>query len=188
MRPDGGFRCICSDPPWNFTVRSDKGVGRGAVKHYATMTLDDIKNLDVAAVAADDSWLFLWTTGTHMPQAFEVMAAWGFEYSGMGFVWVKLNPTAPTEIFHEKSFHVGMGYTTRKNAEFCLIGRRGKPKRLRMDIRELVIARRQEHSRKPSQVRERIEQFCDGPRLEMFSRESFDGWTSWGLEKGKFDE
>lgn len=188
MKPPGGFGAVMADVPWTFKVRSDKGVGRGAVKHYETMTLEDIKALDVADVCAPDAWLFFWTTGTHMQDAFEVITAWGFTYSAMGFVWIKLTPSAPEHIYSEQSFHVGMGYTTRKNAEFCLLGRRGSPKRLSNKVRELVIAPRREHSRKPDEVPARIEQFCAGPYLDMFSRESRPGWVSWGLETGKFDE
>jgi N6-adenosine-specific RNA methylase IME4 len=64
-----------------------------------------------------------------------------------------------------------MGYTRRKNAELCLLARRGSPKRLRKDIHELIIAPRREHSRQPVEARTRIEQYADGPQLEMFARE-----------------
>src|SRR5262249_15320404 len=41
--------------------------------------------------------------------------------------------------------------------EFCWLGRRGKPKRLSLGVRELIIAPRREHSRKPHQVYARVE-------------------------------
>lgn len=143
------------------------------------MTLDDIKALPVERAAAPDCWLFLWATTPHLPQAFEVMQAWGFAYSTVGFVWVKKTK-------HGK-LHVGMGYTTRQNAELVLIGRRGKPQRLSRSVRQIVVARRREHSRKPDQVHARIEDFCAGPRLEMFAREKRPGWRAWGNETDKFE-
>lgn len=84
-------------------------------------------------------------------------------------------------------FHVGMGYTSRKNSELLLLGRRGNPKRLSKAVRELMIAARREHSRKPDETFTRIEAYCDGPRLEMFARESRPGWIGWGFEAKKFD-
>jgi hypothetical protein len=68
----------------------------------------------------------------------------------------------------------------------CLLARRGLPKRLRKDTHELIIAPSREHSRKPIEARTRIEQYADGPRLEMFAREAASGWTAWGNQINKF--
>ena len=186
---EGGFKAIVADPPWAFKVRSDKGLGRAAP--YELMDLDAIKALPVAATAARDCHLFLWTTGPHLPQALEVIKAWGFKYSGMGFTWIKLKRSHPTdwrgECFGVNDLHVGMGYTTRKNAEFCLLGRRGSPRRLRADVREVIVSRVREHSRKPDEFYDRVTAYADGPRLELFSRESRPGYTVWGNQSTLFD-
>jgi hypothetical protein len=115
------------------------------------------------------------------------MDAWGFRYSSVAFTWVKTNPKAPVLFLDHRSFHIGLGHTTRKNAEFCLLGRRGSPKRLSKAVRELIIAPRREHSRKPEEAYARIEQFCAGPRLELFGRQTRLGWEVWGNEATKFD-
>jgi N6-adenosine-specific RNA methylase IME4 len=177
--PRGKFACILADPAWTFRTYSAKGEGRSASQHYDVMSLVDIKAMPVQRAAADDCWLFLWATTPHLSQAFEVMQAWGFKYSTVGFVWVKKTK-------HGK-LHVGMGYTTRQNAELVLIGRRGKPKRLSRSVRQIVVAKRREHSRKPDQVHARIEEFCAGPRLELFARERRKGWRAWGNETNKFE-
>lgn len=177
--PRGKFACILADPPWTFRTYSAKGEGRSASQHYDVMSLDDIKAMPVERVAADDCYLFLWATTPHLPQAFDVMAAWGFTYSTVGFVWVKKAANG--------QLHVGMGYHTRQNAELVLIGRRGSPRRLSRSVRQIVVARRREHSRKPVQVHARIEDLCPGPRLELFARERRKGWRSWGNEVGKFE-
>jgi N6-adenosine-specific RNA methylase IME4 len=69
---------------------------------------------------------------------------------------------------------------TRVNPEQCLLGTRGSPRWVGKDVRKLVIDRRREHSRKPDQVRERIERLVSGPYLELFARETKRGWDCWG--------
>lgn len=177
----GGYKVIYADPAWTFS-----GGKKGRPQHYKRMTLAEIKAMPVADVAADDCWLFMWTTGPHLEQSFAVIKAWGFKYSGMGFVWIKLNRRAMSLFFTVKDIFMGGGYTTRKNAEFCLLARRGKPKRISKAVHEVVISPRREHSRKPDEFYDRIEAFCVGPRLELFSRTTRAGWDSWGDEAGKF--
>lgn len=187
---EGGWKCVLADPPWLHAMRSPKGItSRHASAHYPVMALADIKALPVRDILARDCHLFLWTTWPHLEQALEVMRAWGFRYSSDFIIWVKLNPSKTDVIwFDEKDFHVGTGYTSRKNTEIMLLGRRGSPQRLSRATRELLIAPRRQHSRKPASAYPRIEGYCPGPRLEMFARESRPGWTSWGLEATKFDE
>lgn len=87
----------------------------------------------------------------------------------------------------ESDFHVGLGLTTRKNAEFVLLGRRGNAKRLAKDVRELILSPRREHSRKPDEMYSRVERYCAGPYLELFARQPRPGWDSWGNETTKFE-
>src|SRR5690606_27837582 len=132
-------------------------------------------------------------TGPCLPQAFEVMSAWGFRYSSVAFTWVKLRRAhderqlrcVPTV---DSDFHVGLGLTTRKNTEFVLLGRRGNARRIARDVRELIVAPVREHSRKPDEMFARVERYCEGPYLELFARERRPGWTAWGDEVGKFEE
>jgi hypothetical protein len=51
----------------------------------------------------------------------------------------------------------------------------------------LVVERRREHSRKPDCVRERIERLVAGPYLELFARETKEGWDCWGDQVALFD-
>ena len=80
-----------------------------------------------------------------------------------------------------------MGFTTRKNAEDCLLFRTGMPQRLARDVREVIVSPVREHSRKPDEAIARIERFCPGPRVELFAREARDGWDAWGDEVGMFN-
>ena len=55
------YNVIYADPPWEYKTYSSKGKGRSAERHYPTMTLEQIKALPVADIAADDCTLFMWT-------------------------------------------------------------------------------------------------------------------------------
>ena len=70
-----------------------------------------------------------------------------------------------------------------KGTELCLLGRRGKVKPVRHNVRQLVEAIRYEHSHKPDEVRDRIVELCgDLPRIELFARQKVEGWDCWGNE------
>lgn len=177
----GKYGLIYADPPWHFTVRSPKGEARSASEHYPTMTLADIKALPVADVAAKDCLLMMWVVDPMLPEALEVLKAWGFTFKTVGFYWAKT-----TKNGHD---HVGMGYWTRANPEQCWIATRGSPKRVDASVRRLIVDQVREHSRKPEIARARAERLLgDIPRLEMFCRTSPAGWDAWGNEVGKFTE
>jgi len=187
------FACLSADVPWKFVVRSKKGENRSPEKHYDTMTLEEIAALPVAEYVTDNSFLLFWVTGPHFAQGnhLSIMRAWGFEPTSVWGVWIKPNPKTMRQgffFFNDFSFFVGMGYTTRQNAEFVVLGKRGKPKRLSKAIRQVMAEPKREHSRKPDEYFERVEKFCDGPRLELFSREERAGWTCRGNEVGKFGD
>ena len=169
------FSVIYADPPWEFRVYSGKGKQRSAERHYDTASLNDIKALPVPALAADDCALFLWCVMPELPGALDVIKAWGFEYKTAAFTWIKENRSG-------EGLFWGMGYWTRANAELCLLATRGAPKRLAMDVHQVVMAPVTEHSRKPEEVRIRIERLLAGPYLELFARRERPGWVTWGDE------
>jgi N6-adenosine-specific RNA methylase IME4 len=177
---------ILADVPWNFRSFTDTISNRDPRRHYRTMSLAEISALPVADLAAKDCHLFFWTTWPFMPMAFAIIAAWGFKYSSDAFVWTKLKAKC-ARLTSESDFHVGLGHTTRKNTEICLLARRGSPRRLNRDVRELLVAPRREHSRKPDEIYGRIERYASGPYVELFARQSRPGWASWGDESNKFD-
>lgn len=167
------YNIIYADPPWKY---DDKGC-RGAVeKQYNTMTVEQLKKMDISSICAKDSVLFMWATYPMLREAIEVISAWGFEYKSIGFLWVKLNKSG-------KGFFFGLGRWTRGNTEPCLIAVKGKPKRISASVSQLVLSPLKRHSEKPAEVRDRIVQLLgDLPRVELFSRQKVDGWDSWGNE------
>lgn len=153
---------------------------------YDTMRENDICALPVGNLAADDCVLFLWTCWPIIEQSFRVVEAWGFKYKTCGFLWAKAH-ARQLEMFQDHiDGKMGLGYWTRSNSEPCLLATRGNPKRIGMDIKQVIIEPGREHSRKPDCVYERIERLVEGPYLELFARTERPGWTAWGNEVGKF--
>lgn len=177
------FKTIVADPPWEYPegFNSQPHAHDGPITHdkplpYPSMTVEEICALQVSALADTDCRLWLWTTSRYLPDAFDVMKAWGFRYKTAAFVWVKSNKKSDTDFF-------GMGNWTRANAEICLLGIRGKPKRVSAAVRQVIRRPIMRHSEKPPEVRERIVTLMgDIPRVELFARVKTEGWSVWGNE------
>tara|TARA_R100000353_G_scaffold154978_1_gene113745 strand:+ start:999 stop:1535 length:537 start_codon:yes stop_codon:yes gene_type:complete len=174
--PDKKYNIIYADPPWSFKNFSKKGEGRNPNQHYETQSIDWIKSLKVNDIADTHCVLFLWVVNHSLPIAFEVIESWGFTYKTMGFVWAKEN-------MKSEGFFTGLGYWTRGNPELCLLATKGKPSRVSKGVRELVVAPRERHSKKPDIIKSHIVDLCgDLPRIELFAREKTEGWDVWGNE------
>jgi N6-adenosine-specific RNA methylase IME4 len=168
------FGVLYGDPPWrNEPYSRDTGMDRAADNHYPTMTVDEIKARGVPSIAAKDSVLFLWATVPMLPQALEVMKAWGFEYKSC-VTWAK--------------GRLGTGYWFINQTEFLLVGTRGDIPAPAPGTQwpSLIGAPAREHSRKPEVFAEMIEKFFPTlPKIELFARgEARPGWAAWGNEAG----
>jgi N6-adenosine-specific RNA methylase IME4 len=165
--PDGLFDLVYADPPWRLPSRPDSS--RAVENHYPTMPLEQIKALHVPAAA--DSVLYLWAVNSLLPEALEVVEAWGFRYA-TNYAWVK-----------DK---VGLGHWNRTQHELLLVGVRGSPSppAERARASSVIEAPRRRHSQKPDQVVELLERLHPHARkLELFARgKSRPGWITWGNE------
>ena len=142
------------------------------------MNIEDIVNMQntIKQISDRDCILFLWVTFPCLLEGLRVMKEWGFKYKTCGFNWIKRNKKSNT-------FFFGMGHWTRANSELCLIGTKGTIKRKSNKVFQIVDTPIEEHSKKPDIVRERIiELVGDLPRIELFARQTADGWDSWGNE------
>lgn len=178
------YQVIYADPPWSY---DDKMSGHSfSLDHeYQTQSLDWIKSLRVQDIADKNCALFLWVVNPLLPEALEVIKAWGFKYKTLAFAWSKT---------HAGGVLVSnLGRWTMGNVELCLLATKGSPKRVRSDIKQIVVDVRREHSRKPDVVRQRIVDLMgDVPRIELFARNDgsknlfnenpLDGWDAWGNE------
>jgi N6-adenosine-specific RNA methylase IME4 len=157
-------------------------------RHYRTMSFDELAALPVRDLAAPGGChLFCWTSGPFLPQAIRLVDAWGFKFSTRCFTWLKtkrgwdrISPLA------ESDFPIGLGLTTRSQTELVLLARRGNCRRQRKDVRELILAPRREHSRKPDEFYRRVEAYCAGPFVDLFARERRPNWDCWGDEIDKW--
>ena len=124
----------------------------------------------VASIAHADCILWLWTTNAHLPVAFEVLDAWGFEHKGM-LTWGKK--------------WIGMGNWLRGQTEHCLLAVCGKPMVTLTNQSTLLEAPSRGHSRKPNEFYELVESLCPAPtggRAELFQRTPRPGWVGHGDE------
>ena len=175
------YNIIYADPPWEYKQSGSKTNSRGMAKqHYNTMATEEICNLPVKDIKTDDCICFMWATFPNIAEALKVLEAWGFEYKTAAFVWVQKNKKSNTNFW-------GMGAYTRANAEVCLLGISKKTKASQQvkvhNIHQIIEAPIEEHSKKPDIVREKIvELLGDLPRVELFARNTTEGWDVWGNE------
>ena len=159
-----------ADPPWRY---KDKNCNGNCEAHYETMKIEKICNLPINKIADKDCVLFLWVTYPMLQEGLQLIKEWGFQYKTIGFQWIKQNKSG-------NGFFFGLGRWTRGNSECCLIGTKGKPHRVNNSVSQLIFEPLREHSRKPDTVRDRIVQLMgDLPRIELFARQSFEGWDCW---------
>lgn len=168
--PAAKFGVILADPEWQFETYSDLGMDRAPDNHYPTSPLEAIKARDIGSLAADDAVLFLWATVPMLPQALEVMAAWGFAYKSHA-IWLK-------DV-------AGTGYWFRNQHEILLVGTRGNIPAPAMgdQFRSALAWPVGEHSAKPPFAHEIAEAYFPSlPKIELNARTARGGWARWGFE------
>jgi len=172
LRPDvGTFNVIYADPPWRYEHARTEN--RAIENHYPTMDLQEICDLPIDNIAANDCMLFLWATAPKLEESIRVVESWGFTYRTC-MVWVK-----------DK---IGMGYYARSQHELLLIAKRGDipapPTNSR--VSSVVRSPRGEHSKKPVEFYEIIEgMYPELRKIELFCRSPRQGWHVWGNQSGE---
>lgn len=161
--PEGKFRTILADPPWQFDL---------ALTPYKTMTLDEILALPVPDRCAYHSHLYLWCPNALLLQGLRVMGAWGFRYKAM-LTWVK--------VVGDAIDGRGSGKYFKNVTEQVLFGIRGNHRTSRL-VPNVIKAARREHSRKPDELYDIIEACSRPPYLELFARHERIRWTQFGDE------
>lgn len=165
--PTSAFGVVVADPPWQFKDKLPGG-GRGAEKHYSTMTLEDIEDFELPPLERD-SILFLWRVASMQQEALSIANRWGFKVSSE-IVWCK-----PV---------IGMGHYVRNAHETCLIcTRKGSTARIKNHgVPSHFNAPRGRHSEKPEAFFDLVERLAEGPYIELFARRRRPGWTCLGNE------
>lgn len=170
------YPTILMDPPWN--ERGGGKIKRGADKHYPLVKTEDMPSVIYQSgvwYPATDCHLYMWATNSFLADAIWLMGAMGFKYK-TNVVWTK--------------DRIGLGQYFRGQHELLLFGVRGSGFKVKTDDRTLrswVHAVRGPHSTKPPAFYDLIEARSTGPYLEMFARNTRDGWDSWGNEVTQAD-
>lgn len=187
-RPIGGFGVIYLDPPWAYlNYQGEKIIPQRAPRqHYETLTLEELKAIPVGAMAGKNCQLIMWVIDSHLDQAIELGRSYGFIYKSILFNWIK------TCKITKKNPQIrprwGMGKTSRKGSEICLLFTKGSVRRLSASVHQVILEEPREHSQKPDCTYERIERLYDGPYLEIFSRTTYNNkWTVWGNQTNRFE-
>jgi N6-adenosine-specific RNA methylase IME4 len=177
------FHTILADPPWRFQNRTGKmAPEHRRLSRYDTLTLDEIIALPVRQVAADVAHLYLWVPNALLPEGIRVLQAWGFEYK-TNIVWHKIRKDGGPD-------GRGVGVYFRNVTEVVLFGVRGKNARTLAPGRRQVnflATRKREHSRKPDELYDIIEECSRGPYLEMFARGTREQWTTFGNQAEDYE-
>jgi N6-adenosine-specific RNA methylase IME4 len=164
---------LVADPPWRHGDQLP-GPGRGASKHYQTMSVEEICAFKLPPLA-NDCWLFLWRVSSMPREALDVVNAWGFVPKSE-LVWRKMTNDG-------SRVRIGMGRSVRLCHEACIIAKRGRPTRIEANVPSVFDAPRGgKHSAKPDAFYRIVERLAPGPYVELFARRHRPGWHCFGDE------
>ena len=183
------YNVVYADPPWK--IKAGRKIGGYKMENgkqlflsddnktrnteYPHMTIQEIKNLDIKNITAEDAHLYMWVTNAHLPFAFDILEAWGFKYSTT-LVWAK------------NRMGGGLGGTFKISTEFLIYARKGKLKpnekigNTWFNVKRTYVNGAPKHSKKPDFFYEMIEKVSPGHKIELFARSKRDGWDCWGNE------
>ena len=184
LRCHGGqkYGTILADPPWQFQNRTGKmAPEHKRLSRYPTLTLDEICDMPVEALADQPAHLYLWVPNALLPEGLKVMEHWGFSYKS-NLVWYKVRKDGGPD-------RRGVGFYFRNVTEILLFGVRGKNARTLAPGRSqenILVTKKREHSRKPDEQYDLIERCSFGRKLELFARGPRAGWTVWGNQSDDY--
>lgn len=171
------YNVIYADPPWQYKQKSSgRGNKSGANDKYET---NDVSKMPINEITQENALMFMWCTTPLMPEAMDLLKAWGFKYKTI-IVW-------------EKTGLLGMGNWIRIQTEFILIGVKGKVKPFSHQDRNIYKHPVGKHSQKPHIFRQLVEtlskkSFDRIDKLELFARTrdgmfgdiEYEGWDVFG--------
>jgi N6-adenosine-specific RNA methylase IME4 len=172
--PDGKYRIIYADPPWEYSDRKEYRPDGSAENHYPVMSIQEICDMQLPEIE-DNAVLFLWVTSPLLEESFKVIKSWGFKYK-TSFIWDKVKHN--------------MGHYNSVRHEFLLIATKGSclPDEKKL-FDSVITEERKEHSVKPEIIYEIIETLYKyGKRIELFARKKRKGWDSFGNQLQELPE
>ncbi|GKS67907.1 hypothetical protein YTPLAS73_14540 [Nitrosarchaeum sp.] len=171
--PEGKFRIILCDVPYKYDLEGEGAPNYPTLEKEEIMALKDKAGRPITDVFASDTVIFFWVPPPKLVEALDILNAWGFSYK------TKITWSKETDGISQK----GVGHYVMSTCEDILIATKGKPGVPEPKNRPLGILRapRTIHSKKPDMLRHWIEKMYPNQKyLELFARESANGWTAWG--------
>lgn len=205
------FSLLVADCPYKFgDSLTMSEVKRGAASHYVTMSTQELIDLDVKSILADQAILALWCPSSMLEDGFAIGRAWGFDKYVGTWTWVKRNklsdklaaivqarlhdfpPDVLEALLGAGKFAFGMGHVFRGATEHALIFRRGKKIEVAQHRRNCYVGPSlPNHSEKPEALQNDLDaMYPEGERLELFARRQREGTPEWrctGLECDGYD-
>jgi N6-adenosine-specific RNA methylase IME4 len=177
-----GAQILYCDPPWAYGNNIERGKDWAAspARHYPLIVDRDMQRFfsdGVRKVMAANSILAMWVPNSQLPLAMDLIKRAGCKYTAKA-TW-------------RKRFETGLSAGCVSNgairpcSEDLLIAHRGGGLRQRKSIQQLdsvFDSVRGAHSAKPTWIRDWLTQ-AYGPqthRVELFCRDSGNGWLAWG--------
>jgi len=179
----GAYSTLLIDPPWRFSNRTGKmAPEHRRLNRYQTLSFDEIAALPVPKMMAETAHCYLWCPNALIEFGLQTLRAWGFEYK-TNIVWYKVRKDGGPD-------GRGVGFYFRNVTELILFGVKGRMRTLAPGRRQtnIIVQRKREHSRKPDELYQIIEECSPGPYLEMFARQQRPGWDVWGDEVESYEK
>jgi N6-adenosine-specific RNA methylase IME4 len=173
------YNVILADPPWDYGKPNINTRSIGIqLDHYAPMSDSEISKIfqQTEIDISNNAVCLLWSTNPMLVNALKIMEEWGFSYK-TNFCWVK-----------DREYPTGLGYYFKSRHEILLLGVRGSFLPLTREIvPSFLMTEPREHSRKPDEIYDIIETLYPNCNyLELFARNSRDGWDCYGNETDKY--
>lgn len=178
----GEFDVIYADPPWAYAEVPYFKESLAVQYQYKPLKTKDLQAIDVGALAAKHSWLFMWAVWAQLPQAIAVMESWGFDYKTCAFVWCKRTVNG------KKAKTYGRACGAQSSVEIVLVGKKGSPPHYIENEEQEFEAIREGHSKKPDIVYDKIERIVTPPggavrKIELFARQQHKDWYALGNDE-----
>ena len=169
--PDKKYNIIYADPPWEVKRGPDyNSNGPSKPLPYPTMSIDEIKSMNVKKITDKNSHLYLWTINKYIEESYSVARSWGFKPICL-LTWCK------------PRHGLGIGGAFVQTTESLLFCRKGSLHCVKRCDTTWFEHKRLNHSTKPNFFRDLIVEISgDLPRIELFARERYLGWDAWGNE------
>lgn len=165
-QPKGLYDVIVIDPPWSYGSEEafDPDGFRGTCP-YPTLQQSELLKLKLPV--KEDCIIWLWTTNTHIRDAYELLQEWNF---------------APKTILTWNKVNIGIGRWLRNVTEHCILAVKGSPIWTNKTYSTLLTEKRTSHSTKPESFYKMVDDICIGRKLDYFARKKREGWDVYGDE------